>query len=549
MKLKFAGISAFLFVFAIAWAMPSVAQDSLFIAETNVPILTDRQDNALFYLKIKTQETKNLEEIRLDFGKSDIINDIVSLKLYYSGTEAHQTDKPSRFVPVDYMDRTSPLYSRRANPSYSVLKSQLTPRQPVVTLTAQQPLMKGTNYFWVSMQVKPNTSLDRKFSVRLVSAKADGHSLPIGMAETKDIIHRLGVGLRQAGDDGSAAFRIPGLATTTRGTLLAVYDVRYNNSVDLQEHVVIGLSRSTDGGQSWEKMRIPLDMTQHDKSGLPPAQNGVGDPCILVDEKTGTIFIAALWTHGMGNQRAWWSSKQGMEPEETGQLVLTKSTDDGKTWSAPINITSQVKKEDWYLLLQGPGKGITMKDGTLVFPIQYIAADRLPYAGVMYSKDHGETWTIHNGARSNTTEAQVVEVEPGSLMLNMRDNRGGSRAVAITTDLGKTWSEHSSSRKALIEPVCMASLIKIDAEKSPTGKDILLFSNPNHSKKRQDITIQASFDKGVSWTEARPLLLDNEPGWGYSCLTQIDKHTIGILYEGSTANLTFQRIKLADLLP
>lgn len=76
-----------------------------------------------------------------------------------------------------------------------------------------------------------------------------------------------------------------------------------------------------------------------------------------------------------------------------------------------------------------------------------------------YSKDRGKTWNIHNLARTNTTEAQVVEIEPGVLMLNMRDNRGGSRAVAITEDLGKTWTEHESSRKALQEPVCMASLI------------------------------------------------------------------------------------------
>ena len=56
---------------------------------------------------------------------------------------------------------------------------------------------------------------------------------------------------------------------------------------------------------------------------------------------------------------------------------------------------------------------------------------------------------MHNMARTNTTEAQVAEIEPGVLMLNMRDNRGGSRAIAITKDLGETWTEHPSSRQAL----------------------------------------------------------------------------------------------------
>ena len=65
-----------------------------------------------------------------------------------------------------------------------------------------------------------------------------------------------------------------------------------------------------------------------------------------------------------------------------------------------------------------------------------------------YSKDRGKTWNIHNLARTNTTEAQVVEIEPGVLMLNMRDTRGGSQAVAIPEDLGKQWTEHKTAGKA-----------------------------------------------------------------------------------------------------
>ncbi len=72
-----------------------------------------------------------------------------------------------------------------------------------------------------------------------------------------------------------------------------------------------------------------------------------------------------------------------------------------------------MKDHSWNLLLQGPGRGITMMDGTLVFPIQFIDSTRIPNAGIMFSKDRGETWKIHNPARSNTTEAQVAEVEPG----------------------------------------------------------------------------------------------------------------------------------------
>ncbi len=157
----------------------------------------------------------------------------------------------------------------------------------------------------------------------------------------------------------------------------------------------------------------------------------------------------------------------------------------------------------------------------------------------MYSKDRGETWKIHNYARTNTTEAQVAEVEPGVLMLNMRDNRGGSRAVATTKDLGKTWTEHPSSRKALQEPVCMASLISVKAADNTLNKDILLFSNPNTVKGRHHITIKASLDGGITWLPEHQVMLDEGDGWGYSCLTMIDKETVGILYESSVAHMTF----------
>ena len=103
-------------------------------------------------------------------------------------------------------------------------------------------------------------------------------------------------------------------------------------------------------------MRLPLAFGEH--GGLPAAQNGVGDPSILVDTKTNTIWIVAAWTHGMGNQRAWWSSHPGMDMNHTAQLVMTKSTDDGKTWSAPINITEQVKDPSGTSYCKGRGVGL-----------------------------------------------------------------------------------------------------------------------------------------------------------------------------------------------
>lgn len=522
------------------------ATDTVYIKAPQVPVLIERHDNVLFYMRLDAQDTKVLDNVSVTFGKDVPLSQIKSVKLYYGGTEAPQDRGKKRFAPVDYISSHAPGRTLSANPSYAIKKSETTPQERTVLLFGNQNLFPGTNFFWVSIEMKPDASLLTKVTAQVTRVEAEGNSLPVKCVSASDVVRRMGVGVRHAGDDGAAAFRIPGLVTTNKGTLLGVYDVRYNNSVDLQEHVDVGLSRSTDGGKTWEKMRLPLAFGEY--GGLPSAQNGVGDPSILVDTKTNTIWIVAAWTHGMGNQRAWWSSQQGMDLNHTAQLVLTKSTDDGKTWSEPINITEQVKQPEWYFLLQGPGRGITMEDGTLVFPIQYIGKDRIPNAGIMYSKDGGKTWTIHNHARTNTTEAQVIEVTPGTLMLNMRDNRGGSRAVYTTTDLGMTWKEHESSRTALPEPVCMASLISVKAADNVLGKDILIFSNPNTTNARKNITIKISLDGGNTWTPEHQLLLDEGENWGYSCLTMIDKETIGILYESSVAHMTFQTIKLKDIV-
>ena len=532
------------FLVVLSCVLGIKAADTVFIKNPQIPILIERHDNVLCYMRIHAHEAKVLDNVSVTFGQDVPLEQIKLVKLYYGGTEAIQDRGKNRFAPVEYISAHAPGKTLSVNPSYAIKKSEIVPQKNSVLLTGNQNLYPGINFFWVSIEMKPEASLLTKITAEVTGVTADGQSLPVKCVSAPNVIRRLGVGVRHAGDDGAAAFRIPGLVTTNKGTLLGVYDVRYNSSVDLQEHIDIGLSRSIDGGKTWEKMRLPLAFGEY--GGLPAAQNGVGDPSILVDTKTNTIWIVAAWTYGMGNQRAWWSSQQGMDVNHTAQLVLVKSTDDGKTWSEPINITEQVKHPEWYFLLQGPGRGITMEDGTLVFPIQYIGKDRIPNAGIMYSKDRGETWTIHNHARTNTTEAQVAEVVPGTLMLNMRDNRGGSRAVYTTSDLGMTWKEHESSRTALPEPVCMASLISVKAADNVLGKDILIFSNPNTTNARKNITIKISLDGGNTW--AHQLLLDEGENWGYSCLTMVDKETIGILYESSVAHMTFQCIKLKDIV-
>ena len=533
-----------LFVLFMGFVPKIYAVSDLRIWQTQIPILIERQDNVLFYLRMEATGNETFEELSLELEGD--LKDVDRVKLYYGGSKQMGENGKNVMYPVTYVTSFTPNRTLEAIPSYSSLKDQVRHPQGSVSLKTQQKLFPGTNFFWVSVKMKRNTKLSSTLRAKIQRVVIDQKQVSFEMLSDKKITHRMAVGVRHAGDDGAAAFRIPGLVTSNKGTLLGVYDVRYNNSVDLQEYIEIGLSRSTDGGQTWKKMQIPMAFGE--TGGLPKAQNGVGDPSILVDTKTGAIWIVAAWVQGIGNQRSWFHSGQGMDREHTAQLMMVRSVDDGKTWSEPINVTAQVKDPSWYFLLQGPGRGITMENGNLVFPIQFIDKDRIPNAGIMYSEDRGETWHLNHLARTNTTESQVVEIDEGVLMLNMRDNRGGSRAVCTTNDYGKTWTEHPSSRKALREPVCMASLIRVKAQDNVLGKDLLLFSNPDTEKGRHHITIKASLDGGLTWDKQNQIMLDEDEGWGYTCLTMVDRETVGILYESSCAHMTFQTVKLTEFI-
>ncbi len=432
----------------------------------------------------------------------------------------------------------------------------------LVRIEGTQSFAGGHHFLFFNFSLKKDAALEKSFQIEKVELVFAGEKRWTLKPE-KTFTYRPALVLRAAGQDQCDTYRIPGLITTNSGALVAVYDNRYNNSKDLQEHIDIGMSRSLDGGQSWEPMKVIMDRGQW--GGLPEELNGVGDPCVLYDHLHNTIWVAALWLHGFSkDQMAWWVSKPGLSPQETGQFLLVKSTDDGLTWSEPVNITAQIKDPSWQLLLQGPGRGITLNDGTLVFPAQFKAdigvkaidgGQYTSHSTIVYSRDGGQSWSIGSGAKSNTTEAQVVQLTDGRLMLNMRDDRNrkekgelNGRAVAVSADLGKTWEVHPSSNSLLPEPNCMASLIAADVRVDGGMKKALFFSNPDNKEQRTNMTIKASLDEGLTWPDALQVELNETAGYGYSCMTMTDENTVGILYEG-VKELYFQKINVSELIP
>jgi len=519
------------------------------IDSPTLPVLTGKKYNPVQKIRLIrdstgfNREEYILEKVTLSLEGTTDISDIDKVMLFRAG----ENDKLETDHPV----------------------GEVQPTATKITFSNHFTVTEDTTILWVSVTLKKSIDLSHKIKIRCEEIVTDRGKLKILPHDAKEL--RAGVALRQHGQDGVHTSRIPGLATSKKGTLLAIYDARYESARDLQGHMDIALNRSFDGGRTWEPMQVVLDRKEW--GGMPEKYNGVSDACILVDDRTGDIYVAGLWMHGLldaetgkwvegltADSTRWlhqWRAK-GSQPgfgvKETSQFLITKSSDDGLTWSEPINITS-AKKKEWWLFAPAPGQGITMTDGTLVFPSQGRDENGTSFSNITWSKDGGKTWKTSNPATKNTTECAVVELQDGSLMLNMRDNRNrgneevNGRSVFVTSDLGETWKEHPTSRKALIEPTCMASLHTHRYMEDGVEKSLLLFVNPASTSKRNNITLKVSYDGGNTWPEEKQILLDEYSGRGYSCITSVNDSTLGILYESSQADMVFQTVSLKEIQP
>lgn len=517
------------------------------IDSPTLPVLTGKEYNPVQKISLIRDSVDSnrkeyiLEKVTLSLEGTTDISDIDKVMLF----KVKENDKFETDQPV----------------------GEVQPTSTKITFSDHFTVTEDTISLWVSVTLKDNIDLTHKIKIQCKEIVTDQGKLRILPHDAKEL--RTGVALRQHGQDGVHTSRIPGLATSKKGTLLAIYDARYESSRDLQGHIDIALNRSFDGRRTWEPLQVVLDRGEW--GGLPEKYNGVSDACILVDDRTGDIYVAGLWMHGLLDAETgkwvegltvdstrWlhqWRAK-GSQPgfgvKETSQFLITKSSDDGLTWSEPINITT-AKKREWWLFAPAPGQGITMSDGTLVFPTQGRDEKGTPFSNITWSKDGGKTWVTSNPTTKNTTECAVVELQDGSLMLNMRDNRNrgneevNGRSVFVTNDMGVTWKEHPTSRNALIEPTCMASLHTHRYMEDGVEKSLLLFVNPASTSKRNNITLKVSYDGGNSWPEEKQILLDEYSGRGYSCITSMNDSTVGILYESSQADMVFQTVSLNEI--
>jgi sialidase-1 len=357
--------------------------------------------------------------------------------------------------------------------------------------------------------------------------------------------------LFEAGQGGIALYRIPGIVVTTNGTVLVYCEARRNSRSDWADSQTY-LRRSTDGGKSFgppgpiahfgERLpRSPVALAR--KEGSANDQT-VNNPVAIVDAQTGEVHFL----YCVNYQRCFY----------------LRSADDGLTFSKPADITSafdEFRPEyDCQVIAVGPGHGIQLKNGRLLVPVWLStgADGHSPsVAATIYSDDHGRSW--HRGAIAlpstdewpNPNETAAVQLADGTVMLNVRTGASRNRRVITTSPDGISKWTKGHFDDALLEPVCMASLVRYSV-KPEADKNRLLFSNPDNldggkeptkpgsHRARKNLSIKLSYDEGKTWPVNKPL---EKSSSAYSDLAVLRDGTILCFYENSQA-LTLARCNL-----
>ncbi len=301
-----------------------------------------------------------------------------------------------------------------------------------------------------------------------------------------------------------SCYRIPALATASNGDLIAAIDERVPSCGDLKwsKDINIVIRRSTDNGKTWSPIEKIVDF---------PLGKSASDPSMIVDNITKEIFLFYNFMD-LDNEK------------DVYYLHVTKSKDNGKTWSQPEDITPQITKQEWHndFKFITSGRGIQTKSGTLLHCMVNLDNG----LRVFGSNDHGNTWFFKDTPLFPADESKIVELADGSWMVNSRSNNTGIRHIHISQDEGNSWK--TSGEPLLIDPGCNASIIRFTDKADGYNKNRLLFSNAKSDKDRVNLTVRISYDEGQTWSEGKTIY---EGESAYSSMTILDNGDIGLFFE------------------
>ena len=362
---------------------------------------------------------------------------------------------------------------------------------------------------------------------------------------------------------GRSHYRIPSVIAAKNGTVLAVCNDRKDTLADTAQEVSLVYAVKSPG-KPWSEIRT--------LTGIPGWDCWLGSTAY--DESTNTVFVFGGRDPQNTDEYKIYSedekkAQEQYRKEESRRLGITiggivwKSENEGETWreepfDSVLSVTEYTHFDGRILKTggntHGSAHGIQLKHGRyrgrLVVPSRFGVDDYESvseirfnsYNNCIFSDDHGKTWTAGGPAQIGTGEGAIIENADGSLTLNSRAYFGdGKRRLATSRDGGSSWEDFRID-ETLIEDTfigCNASLIRVEKEELnrsdllPEGADgITVFCNP-FSEKRENLTLNVSFDGGKTWAMRKTVHPDSSV---YSSLVFSEKtQRFTLLYEKGTA--------------
>ncbi len=297
-----------------------------------------------------------------------------------------------------------------------------------------------------------------------------------------------------------SCYRIPAIVTAPNGDIIVAIDERVPSCGDLKwsNDINIVIRRSMDNGSTWTKKERIVDY----KLGV-----SASDPSMIVDEHTGDIFMFYNYMD-LDNEK------------DVYYLHVIKSTDNGKTWGLPVDISKQISKPEWHndFKFITSGRGTQTRKGRLLHSMVNLESGM----HIFGSNDHGQSWYLIDLTIAPANESKIIELNDGRWMINSRVSEKGRRYVHISEDEGMSWI--SKPDEALIDPSCNASILNYNRD----GKNILIFANAAHTTERENMTVRLSYDNGSTWSASRIIY----PGASaYSTMTVLENGEIGLVFE------------------
>ena len=283
-------------------ASASVVQDSNFTGRGN-------EDEVVLKAVLDMEGTDPVQcnKLTLNMDGTTNVQDVKSIKVYSTG---NINSFDARYAAV-----TATLLGS-CKPASGKINCELTGE-----------LTSGTNYLWITYDIADNATEGNKVDANIVSITTadETYAFTEGSVEGERTILLKRKLLFAPGDAGSKNYRIPAIITAADGSLVVATDKRKNNQGDLPEDIDVVIRRSEDGGITWSEPQTIAEGTG--------ARRGFGDAGLVHTTEENGLLCIFVGGEGIFNNSS---------PSNPTRTYVCKSTDNGKTWSAPRDITEQL---------------------------------------------------------------------------------------------------------------------------------------------------------------------------------------------------------------